>query len=115
MIAAGIAIALAVVALTAQHVYWTRRRDEWVADMETLCDEHRSEVLRIENARDATIDRIASDAIKTRSSLGRARRTVEALTDDLATAHRANTLLRTGILDAEREVMAMAETLGSAS
>lgn len=37
--------------------------------------------------------------------------TVEALANELATSHRANMLLRTGILDAEREVMQMAKVL----
>ena len=36
---------------------------------------------------------------------------VETLTNDLARERRSNTLLRTGILDAEREVGAMAEAL----
>lgn len=37
--------------------------------------------------------------------------TVETLADDLAQAHRQNTLLRTGILDAEREANEMAQVL----
>lgn len=37
---------------------------------------------------------------------------VTALADDLAASRRANMLLRTGILDAEREVNEMADTLG---
>ena len=91
---------LGIAACAAQHADWTGHVQRIVATCDALLDETNG---RLAEAKDDATDLLRRAQV--------AELCVDTLTADLAQAHRANTLLRTGILDAEREANAMAEVL----
>lgn len=91
---------VAVGALAIQHAVLIGRHDEEVADLRDDLDAEVGKRYSAEAA--ATVANRRADVAEV---------VVDTLAEDLAQAHRQNTLLRTGILDAEREANEMAQVL----
>lgn len=90
----------AVGALAAQHSYWRGRFDVQVASHLSAWDELDGRLTESQHNETLVLNRaLVAELV------------VDTLTEDLAQAHRDNTLLRTGILDAEREANEMAQVL----
>jgi hypothetical protein len=91
---------LAPIAFAVQYAYWRGRLDTATKALRADIDAETGKRYSAEAA--ATVANRRADVAEV---------VVETLTNDLAQAHRANTLLRTGILDAEREANEMAQVL----